>query len=127
MTNTRAPWLIETCEMHGWHILNGLQPGPIACNTFKRGEETSCIDLILSNLSTAKIDYDPTTLNGLSDHTLITTQLRTSNSTRDSTASKTGEPQIIYKWMEGTHTKNYADAANSWMAHTQTQEFIRGL
>jgi hypothetical protein len=66
-------------------------------------------------------------LNGLSDHTLITTTLPTCNANRDSTASKTGEPQIIYKWIEGTHTKNYANAANSWMAHTQTQEFIKGL
>jgi hypothetical protein len=24
MTCQRAPWLIETCEVYGWHILNGI-------------------------------------------------------------------------------------------------------
>jgi Endonuclease-reverse transcriptase len=104
MTNNRAPWLIEVCEMHGWQILNGLQPGPIACNTFHRGNDKSCIDLIVSNIATAKIECDPHTLNGLSDHTLITAKLQTSYSTRNSTESNARDPQIIYKWVEGTNS-----------------------
>jgi hypothetical protein len=35
--NTRAPWLIALCEIQGWHILNGIQPGPPAIHTFERG------------------------------------------------------------------------------------------
>jgi hypothetical protein len=38
-TNQRAPWLIELCEQQGWKILNGIQPGPPACNTFRRGDD----------------------------------------------------------------------------------------
>jgi Endonuclease-reverse transcriptase len=127
MTNNRAPWLIEVCEMHGLHILNGLNPGPIACNTFHRGNDSSCIDLILSNIATAKIECDPNTLKGLSDHTLVTTTLRTSSLIRNSADSNARDPQVIYKWVEGTGINNYASAANSWQAHTQTQEFVRGL
>jgi hypothetical protein len=102
MTNNRAPWLIEVCELHGWHILNGLQPGPIACNTFHRGNDSSCIDLIMSNIATAKIECDPNTLKGLSDHTLITTRLRTSSLTRNAAEPNASDPKVIYKWVEGT-------------------------
>ena len=37
--NARAPWLIELCKQHEWHILNGLQPGPPACHAFKKGSD----------------------------------------------------------------------------------------
>jgi exonuclease III len=84
MTNIRTPWLIELCEIYGWHILNGIQPGPIACNTFHRGSDSSCIDLILSNTPTATMACDPATLKGLSDHALLTTTLRNSFFTRNS-------------------------------------------
>jgi hypothetical protein len=47
--NSRATWVISTCEQWGWHILNGIQPGPPAQYTFKRGNDRSCIDLLLSN------------------------------------------------------------------------------
>ena len=102
MTNNRAPWLIEVCELHGWHILNGLKPGPIACNTFHRGNDSSCIDLILSNIATAKIECDPNTLKGLSDHTLLTTTLRSSSLHRNTAATNASDPKVIYKWVEGT-------------------------
>jgi hypothetical protein len=82
-TCTRAPWLIEICELYGWHILNGIQPGPVACHTFHRGNDKSCIDLIMSNIATEKINCDPDTLKGLSDHTLVTTNIRTSYLTRN--------------------------------------------
>jgi Endonuclease-reverse transcriptase len=78
ITNNRAPWLIEMCELYSLHILNGLQPGPKACHTFVRGNDKSCIDLILSNTTTDKIHCDPAILKGLSDHTLVTVQVRTS-------------------------------------------------
>jgi hypothetical protein len=77
MTCQRAPWLIETCELYGWHILNGIQPGPVACHTFHQGNDRSCIDLILSNVATEGIECDPTILKGLSDHTLMTTKVKT--------------------------------------------------
>ncbi len=32
-----APWVKAVCEMQGWYILNGLQPGPPARNTYEKG------------------------------------------------------------------------------------------
>ena len=61
-TNCRAPWLIALCEMQGWHILNGAQPGPPACKTFAKGNTGSCIDLVLSNNVKHALSYDHTTL-----------------------------------------------------------------
>jgi hypothetical protein len=34
---SRAPWVIALCELQGWYILNGLQPGPPAINTYEKG------------------------------------------------------------------------------------------
>ena len=73
LTNQRTPWLMEICEQQGWTILNGLQPGPPACDTFRRGEDSSCIDFIMTNKPNCRIMYDPTTLMGLSDHVFIKT------------------------------------------------------
>jgi hypothetical protein len=118
MTNSRAPWLIEVCELYGWNILNGLQPGPIACNTFHRGNDTSCIDLILSNITTAAMECDPTTLTGLSDHTIITTTLKTAYVNRYSEKPQSREQKTSYKWIEGKGVSTYATSAHAWLAHT---------
>jgi hypothetical protein len=115
------------CELYGLHILNGIQPGPIACNTFHRGTDSSCIDLILSNTPTATMECDPDTLKGLSDHTIITTTLKNSFSTRNPAKSNTSDPQVTYKWVEGTGISTYAKSAVTWQEHTQTIEFTRGL
>jgi hypothetical protein len=64
-TNQRAQWLLDICEQQGWKILNGLQPGLPACNTFRRGDDSSCIDLIMTNQPSNNITYDPTTLNSI--------------------------------------------------------------
>jgi Endonuclease-reverse transcriptase len=72
-TNARAQWVISICEQYGWHILNGIQPGPPACHTFGRGSDKSCIDLILSRNAKQGIQYDPATLHGLTDHILVLT------------------------------------------------------
>jgi Endonuclease-reverse transcriptase len=76
-TNGRAPWLIQLCELQGWTIVNGRQPGTPARHTFARGNVKSCLDLILTNTSTSNVEYDPDTLNGLSDHTMIMTKVHT--------------------------------------------------
>jgi Endonuclease-reverse transcriptase len=78
-TNGRAPWLIERCELQGWKILNGQQPGMPARHTFSRENVKSCVDLILSNTSTSDVEYDPDTLHGLSDHILVMTKIHTSH------------------------------------------------
>lgn len=123
----RAPWLIEICELYGLHILNGIQPGPIACNTFHRGNDSSCIDLILSNTPTAAMECDPATLKGLSDHTIITTTVQNSFFTRNPTESNTRDTEVKYKWVEGTGVSSYAKSAAIWQEHTQSVDFNRGL
>jgi hypothetical protein len=107
-TNSRAPWLIERCELQGWRILNGQQPGMPARHTFARGEVRSCIDLLLSNTSTASVEYDPDTLNGLTDHTLVLTKIYTSYFHKMREKQEIGTPEVRYKWVEGTGVNNYA-------------------
>jgi hypothetical protein len=109
ITSTRAPWLIALCEIQGWHILNGIQPGPPAIHTFKRGTGQSCIDLVMATDPTHLIEYDPDTLKGLTDHTMVTTtmalpQLQAIEDRRNSKQ----QPEKIYKWVEGTCVQNYA-------------------
>ena len=71
----RAKWVIDTCEAKGWYILNGLQPGPHARYTYENGTKKSCIDLILASDPTRRVDYDPTTLQTISDHALVKTNI----------------------------------------------------
>jgi hypothetical protein len=107
--------------------MNGLQPGPDACYTFKRGTDRSCIDLILSNTSTQHLEYDPITIKSLSDHVLVKTYVQTPYISRNKTVQNTGNPHIIYKWDEGTCISNYQRSANSWLEFTQKPEFADGL
>ena len=72
---TRAKWVIETCELKSWYILNGLQPGPPARYTYEKGAKKSCIDLILATDPTKRVEYDPTTLQTISDHALLKTTI----------------------------------------------------
>ena len=107
--------------------MNGLQPGPDACYTFKRGTNRSCIDLILSNTSMQYLEYDPITIKCLSDHVLVKTYIQTPYISRDKTTQSTGNPHIIYKWDKGTSVENYQRFANSWLEFTQKPEFAEGL
>ena len=110
--SSRAPWVIQLCELHGWYILNGLQPGPPAIHTFERGTGQSCIDLIMTPDPTQAIEYDPDTLKGLSDHVLVQTTMKMPQlQVLAAKRSPTRQPEIIYKWVEGTCVSNYAKSA----------------
>jgi hypothetical protein len=61
---------------------------------------------------THSIEYDPDTLKGLTDHVMVTTtmalpQLQALEDNRNSTQ----DPEIVYKWVEGTCVQNYAKSA----------------
>jgi hypothetical protein len=126
-TNSRAPWLIQLCELQGWTIVNGRQPGTPARHTFARGNVKSCIDLFLTNTSTSNVEYDPDTLSGLSDHTMITTKVHTAYFRRQQETQTKGSPQVRYKWVEGSNVKNYAHSAQVWLEFSQRPEFLSGL
>ena len=71
----RAPWLVQQCELTEQHILNGKQPGDPARFTCHTGKGSSTIDYILSRDPTLSLYYDPDTLEGYTDHTLLYTCL----------------------------------------------------
>jgi hypothetical protein len=107
--SARAQWLIALCEIQGWHILNGIQPGPPAVHTCKRGTGQSCIDLVMATDPTHQIEYDPDTLQGLTDHTMLTMTMALPQlqAIEDKRKYKQ-QPEVIYKWVEGTCVQNYA-------------------
>ena len=79
-----------------------------ARHTFSRGNVRSCVDLILSNTSTSDVEYDPDTLNGLSDHILILTKIHTSHFHRVRENQVAGTTKVRYKWVDGSGISNYA-------------------
>jgi hypothetical protein len=61
---------------------------------------------------TQKIEYDPDTLRGLSDHVLVQTTMKMPQlQVLAAKRSPTRQPEIIYKWVEGTCVSNYAKSA----------------
>ena len=115
------------CELQGWHILNGAKPGPPACETFRRGNAGSCIDLIMSNNATHSMAYDRETMAALSDHILVMAAIRTSYLHRNPAHPTVSKPQVVYKWAEGTDVRNYTKSATSWQEFTQRPEFTNDL
>jgi hypothetical protein len=85
------------------------------------------VDLILSNTSTSDVEYDPDTLNGLSDHILVMTKIHTSHFHRIQEQKNTGAKTVKYKWLDGSAVRNYAESANTWQEFTNTVEFTDGL
>jgi hypothetical protein len=118
-TSPRTRWLLDLCEQQGWLILNGVQPGPPACTTFRRGEDRSCIDFIMTNKYSCKIHYDPTTLMGLSDHVFLRTTVDIPYLTsRRPTRDQNHTEEVTYKWIDGTQLADYSESAKIWEAHT---------
>jgi hypothetical protein len=108
--------------------LNGLQPGPPACNTFRRGDDKSCIDYIMTNNRNCSIRYDPTTLMGLSDHVFTKTSIDIPYLiNRQNISSHPHREETSYKWIEGTNITEYSQSAKTWTAHTQEAAFIDQL
>jgi hypothetical protein len=95
-----------------------LQPGPAACHTFARGPDRSCIDFILTNTGHRNITYDPHTLMGFSDHVLLKTSLDIPYLQVNSSPTHMNSLETIYKWVEGTHLRDYGTAAATWTAYT---------
>ena len=66
---------MQQCELTEQHILNGKQPGDPARFTCHTGKGSSTVDYILSRDPTLSLHYDPDTLEGYTDHTLLYTCL----------------------------------------------------
>jgi hypothetical protein len=70
-------------------------------------------------MTTSKIEYDPTTLMGLSDHVFIKTTVATPYlKNRRTTSNDSHDQKIIYKWIEGTKISDYGNSAQQWTEHT---------
>jgi hypothetical protein len=74
--------------------------------------------------ATQRIEYDPDTLKGLSDHVMVMTTLTLPQLQiiSDRSENKT-TPEKIFKWVEGTHVHNYAQSAHTWTEYTSKAEF----
>lgn len=73
----RAGWMLEQCELHALHILNGTQAGVPAQHTCHTSQGASCVDFLLARDGSLPIYYDESALAGLSDHTLLRSLLPT--------------------------------------------------
>ena len=59
-----------------------------------------------------KLAYDPDTLHGLSDHVMVLTTLMLPQlQTIEERKQAKQQPEIIYKWVEGTCIQNYTQSA----------------
>jgi hypothetical protein len=59
--------------------------------------------------ATQRIEYDPDTLKGLSDHVMVmTTMTLPQLQLLADRAESRKNPEKIYKWVEGTSIQNYA-------------------
>jgi endonuclease/exonuclease/phosphatase family metal-dependent hydrolase len=77
----RAPWLLDICELHCLHILNGRQPQPPAPFTCQIHWGQSTVDYILSTEGSQEIEYDHRATLAISDHSLLITHLPTTTRT----------------------------------------------
>ena len=59
--------------------------------------------------ATQRIEYDPDTLKGLSDHVMVMTMMTLPQlQLLADRADAKNTPEKIYKWVEGTSIQNYA-------------------
>lgn len=66
----RAGWLLSLLATHELYVLNGLQPGAEAPFTCATATGSSVVDLLASRDPSHRVTAYPTTLEGLSDHTV---------------------------------------------------------
>ena len=77
-----------------------------------KGDNKSCIDLILATDHTQRVEYDSDTLQALSDHVLVSTKIQLQDfKEKDRRQHTANSPETIYKWIEGSCVQNYATLA----------------
>jgi hypothetical protein len=82
----------------------------------------------MTNKTTCKIVYDPTTLMGLSDHVFTKTTVDIPYlHSRRFMENHPKKEEITYKWIDGTSISEYSHSAKIWTAHTQETTFITQL
>jgi hypothetical protein len=79
---------------------------------------------MLSSAAPLNIDYDATTLGGLTDHVYMYVHMPMPHlATRHQQPRGEQAPHVVYKWIEGTCVQDYADAAIAWGKYTDTATF----
>jgi hypothetical protein len=78
----------------------------------------------MSTDPTQQIEYDPATLHGLTDHMLLQTTVKLPKlQTLATRTASNKQPEILYKWIEGTCISNYSQSAKKWEDWTSKTEF----
>ena len=78
----------------------------------------------MSTDPTQQIEYDPATLHGLTDHILLQTTVKLPKlQTLATRTASNKQPEILYKWIEGTCISNYSQSAKKWEDWTSKTEF----
>ena len=122
----RAPWLLDLFNVHGLHLLNGLQPGPAAAFTCMTAAGNSVVDYVATRDPGHRLDTCPDTLAGLSDHLLLHLQLTGTPphlGSHPRPSPTTG--QVYYKWVEGETVGDYAESGHKWTRFTQNPDFCQ--
>ena len=119
----RAGWLLDICDQHHLHVLNGHLPQPPAPPTHRGPWGASIVDYILSTEGTLTLEYNHRGTLGLSDHTLLLTTLPTT-CLHDPASSPT-PTRTVYKWVQGETTSEYPRGGAKWATYTSEPDFLR--
>ena len=112
----RAGWLLDLCDLHHLHVLNGHLPQPPAPPTHQGQWGESVIDYILTTEGSLTLEYNHRGTLGLSDHTLPLTTLPIAYP-----RAALGHPapnRTSYKWIQGETTSDYPLGGTRWEGYT---------
>ena len=124
----RAPWFIRLCEEAELHILNGNEYQEAPGNTcFHHGTSSTTVDYILSSNGTTKLYYDATTLQNLTDHSILHVTIPVTVTAPSAPGAPAPAGPVTYKWDVGTATQQQQAGIARWVEHTGQEGFRRGM
>ena len=111
----RRLWFLSLCVTMGCYIHNGLQPGPPAQYTCTRPQGQSVVDYICSKDPSLTMGQCDMTLEGISDHAVLSLELPGPQCPAAPAASAPArEPVVKHTWVGGEALADYASSAHTW-------------
>ena len=120
----RAKWLVELCELHEVHILNGAAgrtPAPYTCHT---GNGESAVDYLCSNDTKLEVNYDHDVLLNQTDHSLLWTSIPVKVVPPVPRGAPPPPAATTFVWEVGPSIKDQVAGIARWKEHSDSPQFL---
>ena len=120
----RGRWLLDQLSLLGMGIANGCTPNT-GVATCIRHNGSSVVDYLCVKNPPTNFTVCTEVLSRVSDHAALIFSIPGYIPIQTDPPASGGD--VVYRWVEGSHLRDYAKMWQTWRAYTSSKEFCTGM